>query len=174
MLTRRQLLASLAGITTLVTVGGVTSLLPGEPADGYLLLDAEAIRITEKIAEAVIGPDWHIAPVIQELDKTLSALPEVGKLWRYLPAIVEQLARTETGGTAFSDLSVAERQRVLMVWASSRTLEKRQIYHGLRDLLLSHFYFQPQSWAAIAYGGPWVGRIPMPPHPLRFPVDVEA
>jgi hypothetical protein len=173
MLTRRRLLASMAGLSTLAAAGAFKTLVPGKAAPGFLVLDTDGVRITRAIAEAVIGKAWVKAPVVEELDKTLAALPEVGELWKYLPLFLEQSTRLDGHFEAFSELTIELRQEVLMSWGTSTLLEQRQIYHALRDLLLSHFYFQPESWEDIFYSGPWIGRFALSPFPLRFPMAVQ-
>lgn len=171
--TRRNLLIGLATGFVAVLATSVRNVLPGDPAEGYRMLDTESIAICRLLAARFIGPDHGLVDVPLEVDRTLAALPEVGELWRRLPRLIESAPLLEGYFSGFSGLSVSEQEAFLQGWAASELLQKRQIYNGLRALILSHYYFQPVSWPAIRYAGPWVGRLILPVHSLRFPLEVR-
>lgn len=172
---RRAILLGIgAGLMGLAAAETVRRVWPGDAAPGFRVLDAESVVICEILAARFIGPRHSLARVVEEVDKTLDALPEVGDLWRRLPRILETSTLADGHFAPFSELSPEEQEAVLWNWASSSILERRQIFHGLRDLIVSHFYFQPASWPDIRYEGPWVGRLDLPVHEPRFPVEVEG
>ena len=174
LLSRRRLLwgvgAGLGGLAG----AELARILPRDPAPGFRMLDAESARICEVLAERFIGPRHALVPVVAEVDQTLEALPEVGALWKRLPRLLEESTLADGHFSPFTSLSAAEQEAVLWAWAGASLLPRRQIFHGLRDLLVSHFYFQAASWSAIRYDGPWIGRLPLPVHDPRFPVEVEG
>lgn len=173
LLSRRRVLMGIgAGLLGLGVAGVVKSITPGAPESGFLVLDAEGIRLTRLLTERFVGSLHDRVDVAKELDATLHALPEIGALWVRLPLLLEQSSRLNGG--AFSSLSAPEQEAILQEWANSPLALRRQIYHGLRDLIVSHFYMHPASWADIHYEGPWVGRLDLPVHPLRFPVEVSG
>jgi hypothetical protein len=125
------------------------------------------------LAARFIGPHHGLVPVVAEVDKTLEALPEIGDLWKRLPRLLEQSTLADGHFSTFTGLTEAEQEAVLRDWGASSLLPRRQIFHGLRDLLVSHFYFQPASWPLIHYEGPWVERFQLLVHAPRFPVEVQ-
>ncbi|HND30451.1 MAG TPA: hypothetical protein PLA94_10650 [Myxococcota bacterium] len=171
--TRRNLLIGLATGFLAVVATKVRDVFPGDPAEGHQMLDAESIAIVRLLAECFIGPDHALVDIPLEVDHTLAALPEVGELWRRLPKLIEAAPLLEGYFSGFTALSPEDREKFLMGWAASERLEKRQIFNGLRALILSHFYFQPASWTAIGYAGPWVGRMDLPILAPRFPLEVQ-
>jgi hypothetical protein len=171
--TRRNLLIGLATGFLAVVATQVRNVLPGDPAEGYQMLDADSIAIVRLLAECFIGPDHVLVDVPLEVDKTLAALPEVGELWKRLPKLIEAAPLVEGYFSGFTALSAEDKEKFLAGWAASERLEKRQVFNGLRALILSHYYFDPASWPAIRYAGPWVGRIDLPIHAPRFPLEVQ-
>lgn len=172
-LTRRRMLLGLGA--ALAGVGGLAGrVMTGAPAEGYHVLDAESVRICRILASHFIGPDFEKVAVVEEVDKTLQALPEIGDLWKHLPRVLENSTLADGHFQPFSALDEVKQAQILMEWANSSLLARRQIYHGLRDLLLSHYYFSPASWPSIGYGGPWVDRYALPVHPPRFEVEVQG
>jgi hypothetical protein len=170
--TRRKILLGIGA--GLAAVGGLTSrVITGEPAGGYRVLDEESVRICRVLSFHFIGPEFEKVDVVREVDKTLEALPEIGDLWKRLPRLLENSTLADGHFGVFTALEEKEQEAVLMAWATSSLLARRQIYHGLRDLLLSHYYFSPASWPSIGYGGPWVERYPLPVHPPRFEAEVQ-
>lgn len=171
---RRLLLAGMAGAATLAAAPLVQGLFPGPPAVGRRVLDEEAMRIGELLARDFIGPGADRVPVLAAVDETLGALGgELARLWPLLPRLVEHTTVLEGQLGAYSTLSDAARAEVLAAWGASSIVLRRQVYRGLHDLLLAHYYFDPASWPDIGYQGPWLQRFSLPVNPPRFPVVVK-
>jgi hypothetical protein len=138
------------------------------------VLDDEAVRIGTLLARDFAGPIADSIPVIAAVDETLAALGgELARLWPLLPRIVESTTLIDGQWGPWSALPTAERAAVLMAWANSGVVQRRQAYKGLHDLLLAHTYFDPRSWPAIGYQGPWLSRFDLPVNPPRYPVEVK-
>ena len=168
-LSRRSVILGIgSGVLLLGGVAAVRSVTPGDPAPGFAVLDAEAARIGRVLAERFIGPDHAAVPVMEEIDATLAALPEVGEVWRKLPLLFERAPLIDGYMQPFTALGAADQEAVLEGRAAASKLVRRQIYRGLHDLIVSHFYMHAASWPLIRYGGPWVGRIELPVHAPRF------
>lgn len=63
----------------------------------------------------------------------------------------------------FSQLPVAKRREVLAFFAASRFALLEQVFTGAKALGLAGYYSQAEAWEAIAYDGPWVGRVKVAP-----------
>ena len=169
-LSRRSVLAGIGG--GILALGGamaVRAVTPGAAAPGFAVLDAEAVRIGRVLAARLVGEGPAMAvPVMEEIDQTLLALPEVGEVWRRLPLVFERAPLLAGGLSPFTGLPAAEQEALIAAWLAAEAGWKRRIIRGLRDLICSHVYMHPASWAAIRYDGPWVGRIALPVHAPRF------
>ncbi len=58
----------------------------------------------------------------------------------------------------FSRLPVERRREVLEGWRTSALGPKRQIADAVRRVALFAWYTRSETWAALGYDGPWVGR----------------
>ena len=72
-------------------------------------------------------------------------------------------------GLRFSRMPSEQQDRLLRVWERSRLAVRRTIFQAFRRLILSTYYAQPESHAAIGYRGPlyrrgvvlpWEGALP--------------
>lgn len=63
----------------------------------------------------------------------------------------------------FSQLGVDGRREVLTFLSQSRFSLLRQIFTGVKALGLTGYYTQDETWKAIGYDGPWVGRVKVAP-----------
>lgn len=168
-LSRRAVLAGLGGVALLGGAAAVRAVTPGAAAPGFAVLDAEGVRIGRALAARFVGEAQAAAvPVMEELDQTLAALPEVGEVWRRLPLVFERAPLLDGGLSPFTGLPAAEQEALIAAWLASERAWQRRVIRGLRDLICSHAYMHPASWALIRYGGPWVGRIDLPVHAPRF------
>ena len=83
------------------------------------------------------------------------------------------------GWTRFSELSVEERERVLLAWSESRLPQQRAAFQALRKGSLLFYWALPggdrdpnPGWNAIGYPGPLGRREDAPPKALQ-PVEPE-
>lgn|GEM_PF-5369212 len=76
------------------------------------------------------------------------------------PDFALALAVMEFGhaGRRFSRLSLDEAGDVLDDWARSRVGVRRQIARAVRDAARFTWFSREETWAALDYDGPWVGR----------------
>jgi hypothetical protein len=162
---RRRFLALLAA-------GAAVLSLPAD-ADAALEpvpFDEDDAAVARVIFAAIYGEGADAVDVVGAMEETLAYLPDdKHDLIRALPALVDQLSRVLVPTVvAFRELAPADREAALIDWGTSSIEFRRTVYGGLRRLLLFHAYMDPATWPAIGYPGPWLDRIPLPPHPLRF------
>lgn len=166
--TRRGFL-QLAGAT--VAFAGLANLraLPtpalGDAVEGHFFSAADRERFT-RIAERLVAtgdpdaPAWGetraldtVDALCEHLDPELTApLPALLRLVEWSPLVFDlRLAR-------FSSLDEAGRDAHLTGWMQSRFRWRRQAFLALRNLALLGYYSQQETWPAIGYQGPLVGR----------------
>ena len=59
----------------------------------------------------------------------------------------------------FTRLSPAEQDAYLRGWMESSLGARRVIFRALKTLAALGYYAQPDSWPAIGYDAPWLGRV---------------
>jgi hypothetical protein len=146
-----------------------------DPAGGGLPLakvgfDAGDARILEALALLVYGPGAERFGVTAAMQGTLGFMaPDKQELVVSLPGLFNQLSRVLVPTvSAWIDLGPRDQRRVYEDWLHSDLAFRRAVAQGLRQLILAHIYTQPEAWEEIGYPGPWLGRLSLPVHPLRF------
>lgn len=140
---------------------------PPRPAAGF---DAADLKILQALLLAFYGPGGDQTDALAALAEGLAYLaPDRQELIVQLPAVFAIGSRVLSPTvTAFQALPTAEQEAVLDDWALSDLGFRRQVFGALRQLLLYHAHTDPKTWALLDYPGPWVGRLDLQPHPLRF------
>jgi hypothetical protein len=123
-------------------------------------LGSSARRTLEAFFETVLPEEADSAALADGVDDFLAAGDPVATAQLVLAlGVLEHM-----GGAGplsfrrFSRLPRARRAEVYAAWRRSRVGLKRQIAGGLRKVAVFTWYSNPQSWAAIGYDGPRVGR----------------
>ena len=96
------------------------------------------------VVEVAAGVDAHLA----RTDPVLA-----GQL-----AVALRVLEHGSGLVRFSRTDLESRRRILEAWRRSPWSVRRQIADAIRRLALFSWYSRPETWAAIGYDGPWVGR----------------
>jgi hypothetical protein len=119
-------------------------------------------------------PDPAAIGAIEEYDRLLARLPrEDALLYRAALVLLEWEPLLRLAGR-FSRLGVAARRAHLERWARSRLLPLRAGYAALKTLALLAYYTRPETWPAMGYDGPWIGRIPVEVIPVPRPSGCEG
>lgn len=162
MLSRRELLLlQAAALATACVPPGVV----GSGGPRFAEADRALIR---SLAEAIYGEGAARLPVVEGVEAMLAAMPEDrSALVLRLPALFDRLG-IAFGGRAWSSLDAAGRQALLEDWEASTLALRRRVVQVLRQLILLACYTDPATFAELGYGGPWLGRHPLPVHPPRF------
>ncbi len=132
--------------------------------------DEADLDVIDAIKAVVYGPGAEQVDVRVGLRETLGFLDaEKQPTLASLPSTFDRLSRVlvPTGG-AFASLPPAQREAALADWIESPLAFRRQVGQALRQLVLAHCYGQESTWASVGYAGPWIGRVELPIHPLRF------
>ena len=165
---RRQFLALVAALpAVLATPGSALGAPQDEAGPGW---DESDVAVLRGFLAAVVGPGSERTDAIEALTASLSWLDDERKpLVAALPAIFDPASRVLVPTlAAFHTLRPEEQAAAVANWSASSLGFRRQIFNALRTLLLAHAYADPVTWEAIGYPGPWLGRIDLPAHPLRF------
>ena len=116
------------------------------------------------------GPGGEGLDIVASLGETLGFMDEAQQpLLASLPSTFDLLSRVlvPTLG-AYADLPLDAQTAALEDWISSSIGFRRQVGQALRQLVLSHCYTNDAVYDSIGYPGPWLGRLPLPVHDLRF------
>lgn len=116
------------------------------------------------------GAHLDLATAVEE--QLNSADPALRRQFALLLTLFGSALNCATGGgrgLRFSRMPAEEQDRMLRVWERSRIGVRRTIFQAFRRLILSTYYAQPESHAAIGYRGPlylrgvvlpWEGALP--------------
>lgn len=127
---------------------------PGEDLDSPFL--GAQPRATLKAAFEVLLPDEAAAERLSiEVDRFLAG--DDPELAEQLPMALLLLEHS-AGFVGFHRMNLAARRQVLEGWESSSIAHRRQIFQALRRTAVMSFFASPETWAAIGYDGPLVGR----------------
>lgn len=121
-------------------------------------LGSSARRTLERALEVLLPDDAPVAEIALDVDRFLAdGDPVVAHQLRLALGVLEHTAGLP-GFARFSRLDRGSRAAVLEAWRRSALGPRRQIADALRRVALFSWYARPESWAAIGYDGPWVGR----------------
>lgn len=169
---RRLFLALVAALPAALVLSGCGGAEPdtrSNPQDGPGW-DPTDIAILRGLLAAIFGPDSERTDAVDALTASFAWLDDERKpLVASLPAVFDQASRVLVPTiAAFHTLSPEDQASVVADWSASTLGFRRQVFNALRALLLAHAYADPVTWEGVGYPGPWLGRIDLPAHPLRF------
>lgn len=169
---RRQFLGLVAALPALLALPDADAAPPAASPEAWDDADAAVLR---GVLAAVYGPGSERCDAVEALQESLAWIDDERRpLIAALPMLFDQASRVLVPTfAAFRDLSPEGQRACVEDWAASPLALRRQIYGGLRQLLLAHAYADPATWAEIGYPGPWLGRIELPVLPLRFGSPAE-
>ncbi|MFZ5476374.1 MAG: hypothetical protein ACOZNI_06315 [Myxococcota bacterium] len=139
-------------------------------AEDRVAFDPDDAAVVRELFRAIYGSGADAVDVVRHLEETLPYVAaDKHDLIRMLPGIVDEVSRVLVPSvSAWRDLGEADRVAALEDWGTSPLELRRTVYHGLRRMLLAVAYCDPATWVDIGYPGPWLGRMVLPVHPLRF------
>ena len=163
-LTRRALLRTGVGGALVLAFG---TLLPSgcarySPAPRSLkFLTRKEFAVVTQAAVRILGlPDDAQADIGGFIDGLLVELPPTSQSQaRLMLRVVEHGTHLfDLKAKRFTRLSPLEQDTYLRGWMESSLGARRVIFRALKTLAALGYYAQPDSWTAIGYDGPWLGR----------------
>jgi hypothetical protein len=160
---RRGFLAGSASGLLLLAVG---SLLPSgcrgypEPPVPLHFFNAEEYAIFQGVAHAILGLEESEADVAAEVDRFVSHMTKAIKRdIRWMLRIFEHGTHLfDLKGRRFSSLSRKDQEQYLSGWMNSSMGARRMVFRALKLLAALGYYGRADTWTAIGYDGPWLGR----------------
>jgi len=164
---RRQFLVLVAALPAVLVLPQGCAGSASAEGPGWDDVDLAVLR---GFLAAVFGPGSERTDAVAALTESFAWLDDERKpLIAALPAVFDQASRVLAGSVAaFHELPAGQRSAVVADWSNSTLAVRRQVFNALRALLLAHAYADPVTWPEIGYPGPWIGRVDLPVHPLRF------
>ena len=165
-LSRREVLLLSAAAAVIAIPAALRSSLPPPKAS----FGEDDLAVVEALARMFYGPGAEALGVSAALKSSLGFLDESQQtVLASLPSTFDLLSRVlvPTCG-AFVSLGEAAQVAAVEDWISSPLAFRRHIIQALRQLVLSHCYTNPAVHESIGYPGPWIGRVDLPIHALRF------
>jgi hypothetical protein len=163
---RRRFLTASAAAAVLAIPRELRAALPPAKAqfgeDDFAVLDA--------LKAVLYGPGAEKLDIRKPLAESLGFLDEDKQAQlASLPSTFDRLSMVlvPTFGS-FIELSAEEQVAALQDWIVSPLAFRRQVGQALRQLVLAHCYTNEAVWPELGYPGPWLGRVELPVHPLRF------
>ncbi len=160
---RRGLLqASMSGIA-LVLLGGI---LPSgcrrypEPPVKLRFFSPENYAVFQEISRALLGLDGEAVDVAVEVDHLVAGMDRsVQRDIRWILRIFEHGTHFfDLKGRRFTRLDRKDQEKYLAGWMQSSMGARRIIFRALKLMASLGYYRLPQTWPAIGYDGPWLGR----------------
>lgn len=132
--------------------------------------DPTDVAVLQALLAAIFGPDSERTDAVEALTTSFAWLDDERKpLVAALPAVFDQASRVLVPTiAAFHTLTPEAQASAVADWSASTLGFRRQVFNALRTLLLAHAYADPVTWEGVGYPGPWLGRIDLAAHPLRF------
>ena len=168
-LTRRALFRRSASGLLLITFGAlVPSGCTGYPSPPVPLkfFTDEEYAVFRAVARAILGleDDDDVADekvdVAAEVDGLASRMGgSVRRDIRWMLRIFEHGTHLfDLKGRRFTRLSRADQEQYLRGWMASSLGARRMVFRALKLLSALGYYGMPETWLAIGYDGPWLGR----------------
>ena len=164
-LTRRQLLRTGFGGVLVLAFG---ALLPSgcarySPTSRSLrFLSRKEYAVVTQAAVRILGlPDEAGEEIGGFIDGILAELPVTSQRQaRLMLRVVEHGTHLfDLKAKRFTRLSPSEQDSYLEGWMKSSLGARRVIFRALKTLAALGYYAQPETWDAIGYDGPWLGRV---------------
>jgi len=164
-LTRRRLVGSGVGGLLVLAFGAVlpTGCARYSPiARSLRFLTRKEFAVVTQAAVRILGlPDEEGAEIGVFIDDLLSELPGTSQgQARLMLRVVEHGTHLfDLKGRRFTRLAPADQDTYLRGWMESSLGARRLIFRALKTLAALGYYARTESWDAIGYDGPWVGRV---------------
>jgi hypothetical protein len=162
---RRTLLRATASGVLLLAAGAV---LPSgcrgypEPPVPLKFFSKEEYAVFQAIARAILGLEGESTDVAYEVDRLVSRTStDVKRDIRWMLRIFEHGTHLfDLKGKRFTRLAREDQEQYLAGWMTSSLGARRIVFRALKLLASLGYYGLPDTWKAIGYDGPWLGRRP--------------
>ena len=162
---RRTLLRGTASGMLLIAV---TALLPSgcrgypEPPVPLRFFSNEEYAVFQAVARAILGLEEKSTDVAAEVDRLISRMSSgVQRDIRWMLRIFEHGTHLfDLKGKRFTRLARDDQEQYLGGWMKSSLGARRIVFRALKLLASLGYYGLPDTWKAIGYDGPWLGRRP--------------
>lgn len=167
-ISRRALLARSASGLLLLAFGGVLPSgcrgYPSAPVTLQFFTDEE-YAVFRAVAHSILGLEDDdtgddAVDVAAEVDRLAARMGgSVRRDIRWMLRIFEHGTHLfDLKGKRFTRLARDDQERYLRGWMESSLGARRMVFRALKLLAALGYYGLPQTWDAIGYDGPWVGR----------------
>lgn len=159
---RTVLRGSVSGILLLA----VASLLPSgcrgypEPPVRLRFFSAQEYATFHAVAHAILGLENDSVDVAVEVDRLISSMgSDVKRDIRWMLRIFEHGTHLfDLKGKRFTRLDRDDQEAYLRGWMESSLGARRIVFRALKLLAALGYYGLSDTWQAIGYDGPWLGR----------------
>lgn len=162
----------------LVLPSGCASYAPRKEA--FQALDAKTAAIVDALADAMVDAGLPLPSslgIAGRIDGMVAALhPDIKLQTMLLFNVFEHFPLVFEGTfKRFTHMDAAARRAYLHGWASSRLEFRRMAFQALKMFVYVNYYSFTETWVALGYDGPWVGRFEIPAYepPLAKYTDKE-
>ena len=160
---RRTMLRGSVSALLLLGLGG---LLPAgcrgypNPPTELLFFSAQEYAIFQAIARAILGLPEDSVDVAAEVDRLVARMGRsIKRDIRWMLRIFEHGTHLfDLKGRRFTRLARADQEQYLRGWMESSMGARRMVFRALKLLAALGYYGRSDTWAAIGYDGPWLGR----------------
>jgi hypothetical protein len=180
-LTRRRLLGTGIGGLLVLAFGAV---LPSgcerysaTPRSLRFLTRKEFAVVTQAAVRILGVPEEEGEEIGVFIDDLLADLPATSQgQARLMFRVVEHGTHLfDLKSRRFTRLAPADQNAYLRGWMESSLGARRLIFRALKTLAALGYYARPESWDAIGYDGPWLGRVEVgSPREHEEPVSLAA
>jgi hypothetical protein len=162
---RRTFLSGTASGVLLLAAG---ALLPSgcrgypEPPVPLRFFSNEEYAVFQAVARAILGLEDESTDVAYEVDRLISRMSsDVRRDIHWMLRIFEHGTHLfDLKGRRFTRLAREDQEQYLSGWMKSSLGARRIVFRALKLLASLGYYGLPDTWKAIGYDGPWLGRRP--------------
>lgn len=160
---RRSVLRGSASAVLLLWIGALLPSgcrgYPSPPVSLHFFSDEE-YAIFQAVARAILGLQDDDVDVAVEVDALASRMGgNVRRDIRWMLRIFEHGTHLfDLKGKRFSRLARADQEQYLRGWMTSSLGARRMVFRALKLLSVLGYYGRSETWTAIGYDGPWLGR----------------
>ncbi len=132
---------------------------PSPPVPLHFFTDEE-YAIFQAVARAILGLQDEDVDVAVEVDRLAWRMGRrVRSDIRWMLRIFEHGTHLfDLKGKRFTRLARADQEQYLRGWMESSLGARRMVFRALKLLSALGYYGMSETWAAIGYDGPWLGR----------------
>ena len=136
------------------------------PAVPLHFFNPQEYAVFQAIARATLGLGDESIDVAAEVDRLVARMDRsVRRDIRWILRIFEHGTHFfDLKGKRFTRLDRESQEAYLAGWMQSSLGARRLVFRALKLLSALGFYGAAETWTAIGYGGPWIGRISAESH----------